>query len=372
MAGLYANYANTVELRLIGGRGDTTAQGTLTIQTGDLPPNMPTAITAAPFNQARVTPGLVLVSNFSTRDTDSPYTPFFMDVYGDIRWVLDYRSSDQLKTFGYDDGISRLRNGHFFFGDQATSRIYEVDLMGQVLRSWGLNGYTFHHEVREKPNGNFLVTVNKPGSTFKTGGATIEDYVIEIDRATGRTLTEWDLKQSLDETRTAWQHDFGDSDWFHGNAVVYDSTDNTIIVSGRHQGVVKLDNNNRVKWILGSHRGWTVNRRGEPLSKFLLQPLDANGRAIADSAVADGAKNSPDFEWSWYQHNPSFPTRRQFDAVRQRRHPQLRPGSAKIQSRRGVQDRPGTHDGTAGLGVRKRAGGRYVFAHCQQCAVSTG
>lgn len=306
--GLYANYTNTVDVRVLSDGGDTLAKSTLTIQTGDLPPNMPQSITAAPFDENKVAPGLILVSNFSTYGTGAPSTPYFMDAYGDIRWVLDYRSHDQLKTLSFDNGIERLRNGNFFFGDINTSRIYEVDLLGKVIDSWNLSGYVFHHNVIEKPNGNFLLTASKPGSMGLNGVAMVEDYVIEIDRTEGGLVNEWDLKQSLDERRTILAQSplVNADDWFHGNSVAYDSTDNTIIVSGRHQGVVKLDYENRVKWILGAHRGWTVNRRGEDLRKFLLSPVDASGVIIADTAVSDGSKITSDFEWNWYQHSTIF------------------------------------------------------------------
>jgi len=304
--GLYPNYANSVDVRLVSDGGDTLAQTTLAIQTGELPPNMPVAIAAQPFSEAQVAGGLILVSNFSTRGTGSPDLPFFMDAYGDIRWILDYRDHPTLKNLDYDDGIERLRNGNFFFGDITTAAIYEVDLLGQVLHSWPLPGYSFHHNVIEKPGGNFIVTTSKPGSTKADGSSTIEDYVIELDRNNGRLLNEWDLKQSLDENRTALAHTFGAEDWFHGNSILYDSTDNSIIVSGRHQGVVKLDYNNRVKWILGAHRGWGQNRRGEDLNSFLLTPLNAGGKVITDAAVVDGSQVASDFEWNWYQHSPIF------------------------------------------------------------------
>ena len=302
--GLYANYSNTVDIRLIGTTGDTLAKSTLTIQTGDLPPNLFTSITVKPFDEAKLAPGLVLVSSLSS----SPSAPYFMDAYGDVRWVLDYRSNQELQSLNYDDGIARLRNGNFFFGYQNPTvvALYEVNLFGQVVNKWTMPGYLFHHNVTEKPDGNFLLTATKSGSTNVNGVATVEDYILEIDRQTGKVLTEWDLKQSLDEQRAAQTRAVTASDWFHANSVVYDSTDNTIVVSGRHQGVVKLDYQNKVKWILAAHRGWGTNRRGENLNQFLLNPVDASGQLITDADVIDGSKITSDFEWNWYQHSNIF------------------------------------------------------------------
>ena len=332
LIGLYANYTNAVDIRVVNASGDTLAKSTMAIQAPTLSSDiaLPTSIIAAPFNEADVAPGLLLVSSFSNIGTGKPSTPYFLDAYGDIRWVLDYRTHPQLNALSYDDGISRLRNGNFFFSTTTTSTIYEVDLLGNVINNWDVatKGYIFHHEVSEKPNGNFLLTATKPGSTYRNGSPTIEDYVVEIDRENGNLLTVWDLKESLDETRYAVTDEGaqGPTDWFHGNAVIHDSTDNTIVVSGRSQGVVKLDYTNRVKWILAAHKGWTTNRRGENLTQFLLQPLDITGNPISSTAVSDGAAVTSDFEWNWYQHNPSYMpngdllmfdngSRREFDAT---------------------------------------------------------
>jgi arylsulfate sulfotransferase len=206
-----------------------------------------------------------------------------------------------LNTLFYDCGISRLQNGDFYFADQPSNTIYEVDILGKVINVWSLGDYTFHHNVTEKPNGNFLVTANKVGSTHLDGSPTTEDYVIEIDRASGNVINTWDLKESLDEYRKTLNTD--PVDWIHANAVIYDPSDNTIIVSGRVQGVVKLTSDNHVKWILGPHRGWGKNRRGEDLNQFLLTPVDAADKPITDTAYLNGSKNHPDFEWNWFQHS---------------------------------------------------------------------
>ncbi|MEP6465083.1 MAG: aryl-sulfate sulfotransferase [Parafilimonas sp.] len=220
--------------------------------------------------------------------------------HGDIRWLLDYSTNDTLKNLYYDCGLERLRNGNYFFGDQNSGAIYEVDILGNIINRWSLNNYIFHHQVLEKPDGNFLVTVTDPTSTHTDGSPTVEDNVIEINRQTGAIVNRWDLKESLDENRQALTTDT--KDWIHENALIYDSSDNTIIVSGRTQGVVKLTYDNHIKWILGPHKGWGTNRRGEDLNQFLLTPLDALGAPITDPEVLNGDEQAPDFDWNWYQH----------------------------------------------------------------------
>jgi arylsulfate sulfotransferase len=297
LIGLYANFLNTIDVAVLDNNNDTLAKTTINIQTGNLPPNMPLSIIVDSVNYDNLESGINLVSNFSSIN---PYIPLMIDNYGKIRWLLDYSTNDTLKTMYYNCGIARLRNGNLFFGNVDNSTIYEVDLLGNIINRWSTKSYIFHHNVIEKPDGNFLITVSKPGSKHTDGTNTIEDYIIELNRKTGNIVNTWDLKESLDEYRQAINPD--SRDWIHVNALIYDSVDNTIIVSGRYQGVIKLSYDNHVLWILGPHKGWGTNRRGEDLNQFLLTPLDANGNPVTDSEVVNGNKNLPDFEWNWGQH----------------------------------------------------------------------
>jgi len=297
--GLYPSYNNQVEVYLLNDKAKEVAMTTMHIQTGDLPAGMPIYLNVDNADYANMEPGLNLVSNFSA---SNPYIPYIVDGYGKIRWYLDFANFPVLNKLTYDCGVSRLKNGNFYFADVTSGQIYEVDVLGKIIHTWSFPGYDFHHDVTEMPNGNFLMTANKHGSTNSQGTPTIEDYVLEIDRNTNKILTEWDLKQSLDAYRRTLSNDA--QDWMHGNAVIYDPNDQTIIVSGRVQGVVKLTFDNRVKWILAPHKGWGLNGRNEDLNKFLLTPLDGSGNKITDTTLLAGYVNAEGFEWTWYQHSP--------------------------------------------------------------------
>jgi len=298
--GLYANYANTVDLWCILPNDSVAARGTVTITTPALPANMPTKIVTTTLDTGNVAEGWNLVSNWSCSD---PQIPYFVDDYGDIRWLLNYTGTSALSGLSYDCGLERLRNGDYFFGDLTSQKIYEVGITGTIVNTWPLpSGYLFHHNVIEKPDGNFIMTVSKTGSTNANGVGTIEDHVIEVNRTTGALVNDWDLNVSLNDTRTVLSTDA--QDWFHGNGVVYDSSDNTIILSGRVQGVVKLTYANQVEWILGPHRGWGKSGNGVNLNTLLLTPLDSTGSPITDTSVVEGWTNDSSFEWNWYQHSP--------------------------------------------------------------------
>jgi len=238
--------------------------------------------------------GLTLVSYFGHFGNSIPQKVFAFDQYGDIRWYLDYREHPVLQGLFYDVGVEQLRNGNFYFGDGNTDRIFEITPFGLIVNAWDLPGYDQHHIVFEKPNGNFLVTVSKKGLV------TVEDHIVEVDRQSNSIINEWDLRASLNPDRQTMINNR--SDWIHVNSVAYDESDNTIIISGRTQGVVKLTEENEVVWILGNHSGWDWSSEGKDVTAKLLTPLDAMGQTIADPAVLAGTQKHPEFDWNWYQH----------------------------------------------------------------------
>ena len=299
--GLYSDFPNVVTIRFLDSAGSVLADTTQTITTGPLLSDLPN-VTIDAIVPSNVKPGMNLVSYFGHNGNFNPQRPFIFDRFGDIRWYLDFSSHPSLSGLFYDNGVERLANGNLYFGDRSTGRIVEMDMLGRTITSWVFPGYDFHHNVIEKPNGNFVLTVDKQGAS------TVEDYIIEIDRSSGAIVREWNLNQSLDYSRRSWPTSFANLnvDWFHGNGLSYDPGDNTIIVSGRTQGTVKLTSLNEVVWILAPHRGWAAAGDGTDLTTKLLQPVNAVGQVIPDAGVLEGTSNHPDFEWAWYQHAPKL------------------------------------------------------------------
>jgi len=298
IVGLYPNFENTVEIFSLDNLGRINAKSTIKIKTQSLPDYLTQNIKVDVAISNEMEPGMTLIGDLSKMNS-RPQVPYIVDNYGEIRWVLDFTNHIDLNNLFFTN-ISKLKNGNFYFADESSSKIYEVGILGNIINTWDFKGYTFHHEVLEKPDGNFLVLVSKDGAR------TVEDIILEIDRKDGKIIKIWDLKESLDEFRSSLPHGLGEEDWLHSNAILYDQRDNTIIVSGRHQGVIKLTYANKVKWILSPHRGWGKNKNGVDLSKYLLTPLNIKGERIEDVNVLDGELNHPDFEWNWYQHSPVF------------------------------------------------------------------
>ena len=298
--GLYPGTNNLVKITYLTEDGFIIDSKEYTFVTGHLSDDMPTVVIDH-RNSSQMTEGWTFVSyfGFAQGGSSSPQRPFMFDMYGDIRWYLDFTGHPILGGLFYDDGMERLENGNLYFGDGNTNKIYEINMLGEILNTWDMQGYGFHHQVLEKPDGNFLVTVNKLSES------TIEDFVIEIDRELNTIVNEWDLRESLQYDRQALTTN--DVDWFHANAIEYSESDDCIIVSGRTQGVVKLTSTNEIVWIMGPHRGWGTAGDGTDLTNYLLQPVFGNNNTpITDPNVLEGSANHAAFEWNWYQHAPQL------------------------------------------------------------------
>lgn len=300
--GLYGNFENTVEVSFLDNNGNERIKKSLSVSTDPLPAKLP-LIEVDAANREEMDGGLTLVSY---RGLGVPFMPFIMDSFGDIRWFLDFEKHPVLNRVSYECGIEPLNNGNLYFGDGSNHAVFEIDFHGTVLNSWNFEGFTFHHNVIEKPNGNFLVAASKKISQHLNGKTTINDYIIEIDRESGQIIKEWDLKQCLDENRTVWMNNLGNStvNWLHNNGLYYDENDDSIVITARFQGAMKISSDNRLKWILAPHLEWGQDRNGVDLNSKLLKPLDQNGDLILDIDVLEGRTNHPDFEWAWYPHSP--------------------------------------------------------------------
>ena len=298
IVGLYPDYENELAFTFFDTSGQVLETESIPVQTARAINDMPGITIDQPSNTSELQ--LNLVNYFGFNRNFRPQRPFIFDQFGDIRWYLDFSLHPILFDLFYDNGMTPLQNGNLLFGDGRTQSIYEVDFLGRIINSWDLQGNGFHHHVIEKPDGNLLVTINDATKP------TVEDVIIEIDRSSGQFTTVWDLNESLDNSRRAWPTDLADLnvDWFHANSIEYSAQDDEIIVSGRTQGIVKLNKENEVSYILAPHREWGTAGNGADLSQFLLTPLDAQGQEITDPDVLDGRVNHPDFEWSWYQHSP--------------------------------------------------------------------
>lgn len=258
---------------------------------------------------------------------------YIVDSQGEFRWrwnpdvVYDGRGIDVAKR-GYTMGFHPTKSGTYTFVHG--QRWYEMNFMGKIVGEYDLpRGYIdMSHASWEMPNGHILLRAAKANYLRPDGQKvhTVRDHILEVDRS-GNLIDVWDLNKILDNTRddliknldlgavcmnvdvtAAGQKvanepeaPFGDApgvgagrNWAHVNSVAYDPSDDSIIISARHQGVVKIGRDKEVKWILAPHTGW---KNG--LEKKLLTPVDKNSKPIKCTPMGECEGN---FDFTYTQH----------------------------------------------------------------------
>lgn len=198
--------------------------------------------------------------------------PFAYDCNGDCRWYLN-------DIFNFD--CKRLANGHLLIGSCRKQFLYysngvmEINMAGKIFREYEIPGL-YHHDQWELPNGNLLIC--SEDQDF----ATIEDTVVEVDRATGAIVNEWDLKDYLPPYPVAASGTADAKDWAHINAVSYLPATDSLTISCRHiDAVVNIGyTSKQLNWIIGDPEGWPQDM----VEKYFFTP------------VGEG------FEWQYEQH----------------------------------------------------------------------
>ena len=260
-----------------------------------------------------------------------------IDAAGDVRWYMLPEPIYDMETIyhgGIMMGFKQGDDGLLTWG--YGQRYVKYDIMGREIFNRRLPiGYAdFSHAMDPAQNGHYFLRVSS--SDLKRGDGknvhTVRDVILEVDED-GRAVDEFRLFDILDPYRdvvikamdqgavclnidfdkmghTMSQAEldamdknetFGDvpgvgagRNWAHVNSVDYDPTDDSIIISSRHQSaLIKIGRDKEVKWILGSHEGWK-----DAYKDKLLTPVDKDGKPIA----CDGSKCEGGFDWTWTQH----------------------------------------------------------------------
>lgn len=300
--------------------GNRSSSDPLSYETPPLPVELPrTRVTVR--EPERMEPGVNLF-NVKWWDEDKREKDLglivIMDDRGDIIWY--YRNDDDAI-----DDFRRLSNGNILYSNSPAGdlwRLVEINMLGDIVQRWHATGRhpetiegstpvdvdSFHHEVIELPNGNFLALTSElrvmddyPSSDTDPDAApapasVVGDVIVEFARD-GTVIRRVKLLDVLDPHRIGYGSLGGGyysdlyvdadpplRDWEHGNAVAYNPADDSFIVSLRHQDVlakISLATGDLI-WLLGTPANWK-----EPWSSKLLQPVG-------------------EVEWSYHQHGVSF------------------------------------------------------------------
>lgn len=195
--------------------------------------------------------------------------PVGYDINGHVRWYLN-------KELSW--GPDQLENGNFIFGNRDlvdpyySAELLEMDYLGKIYGRYNIP-YGYHHDVTELQNGNLIVATNDFNGT-------VEDIIIEIDRATGEIVKSIDMDDylnMLNGTSEMWTL----IDWFHLNSLYYDKFSDSLIISGKNQDIVlSIDYDTlQLNWIIGD----PVNFDEKIVEKYFFTPI------------------GEDFEWQYAQ-----------------------------------------------------------------------
>ena len=273
IVGLYANYENTVEIKVTY-KDKTVETKTLTLKTDALPEYLDE-------NDIKVTKKdtakMDLGNNKLTVINRTTKQPYAVDSDGKIRW---YSTNWSQHT------IEQLKNGHLLIqtklNNSATDYNYlvEQDYLGRVYKEYEFNasagnkeaaGYpatVIHHDVTELPNGDLVATVNDGQKRY------VEDTIAIISHKTGKVIKVIDFKRILPaQMYLSYKEktDSGQYDWLHINAVDYDKSDGGLLISARNQDLIMKINleTNKINWIYCSKQktSWSLKYRNKLLTK---------------------------------------------------------------------------------------------------------
>lgn len=259
--GLYPGTNNKVILKITNKAGDT-KETEVTIATDDLPDDF-LETTLVDAHQKGMEDGLTYIVPTSG-------TLYGVDANADVRW---YSTLKNRLVF------TRLENDHFLQmtreGDKGQyDELLEVDMLGKVYNAYTIDiegtdekdEALIHHDVIEMPNGNLLATTHEPDSDY------VEDHMHEIDRETGETTQEINLREIMpDEAYKEYDGKNADiNDWIHQNAIWFDDEDKSILISGRSQDIILNVSypDGEIQWILGADEDWP-----EEYEDYLLEPI---------------------------------------------------------------------------------------------------
>ena len=260
-----------------------------------------------------------------------------IDTKGEVRWYMyvdPIYDPENIYKAGIMMGFHQTADGMLTFG--YGQRYAKYDLLGREVFNRRLPaGYAdFSHAMDPAQNGHYFLRVSSADYRRPDGKRvhTVRDVILEVDKD-GNAVDEFRLFEILDpyrdnvikamdqgavclnidatkegKTLSAEElvamdknNNFGDiagvgagRNWAHVNSVDYDPSDDSIIISSRHQSaLVKIGRDKKVKWIVASHEGWKKTYQDK-----LLTPVDAKGNPIK----CEGSKCEQGFDWTWTQH----------------------------------------------------------------------
>ncbi len=218
--------------------------------------------------------------------------------------------------FSFDgNGMIGYWFNHEVILESRTAGLFRYTPIGKFLKHYSFpKGFvSFSHGLGQKPNKNFLVIGSFADSYIMTNGEkqqTHRDHMIEIDYQTGEVVNTIDFAELVNPHRSVivpeGHEDYGLNDWCHINGIDYDATDNSIVISCRHAGMIKVNEKTKeLIWMVTPRKGFEKSGRmgdGKDIHHKVLTAVNAKGKPYKAS-VQRGEQRVPDFKWPTKNHN---------------------------------------------------------------------
>jgi arylsulfate sulfotransferase len=266
-------------------RDQVTASGPVEFITAPLPSNFP---------------GIVLLQGRPDR-MEPGYTLFRVGVHNELYWyVVIVDSAGEVIWYNVGPStadVRRLDNGDLFMPWR--TNFVQMNLLGQVVNSWVVptslpinlhdgvptdHGTILYLSNASRSLTNYPTSMTNPNATRTTANVGYEK-VVEISATNAAVLHTWSPVNALDPWRTSYLISYSGGRWDseHCNAVIEDPSDDSLIVSMRHQNaVIKFSRDTgQLRWILGPPENW-----GPAWQPYLLTPV------------------GDPFAWQYAQHAP--------------------------------------------------------------------
>ncbi len=224
------------------------------------------------------------------------------DENGHLR--LDFKNGE-MTYYMQGELISESRN----FG------LKRYSLSGELLQEYAYpkDFTSFTHGMARKPNGNFLVLGSFLNTVAEFEGqkqSTQRDHIIEIDMQKGDVVKVWDLAKVMNPDRSviirSATQNYGLNNWCHLNGISYDRDDTSLVLSCRHNGMIKIDDETGdLVWVFGPNQGFEKSGRdgkGPAIADKVLTAVDAQGSPYSEK-FQKGNEASADFKWPTKTHD---------------------------------------------------------------------
>jgi arylsulfate sulfotransferase len=301
--GLRPDRAHKVAVTIRDEKGRETTLDTLEIETPSLPDDFPPLKLVHNGSDAKE-PGVTMfvVFRWTSPDEDDPSWGYAIavDDSGEVVWYLKWDS--------FMSEARRMFNGNILFSGHDDGRLYEVDMLGNVIREWHTAGVVhdevpegsmavdtdvFHHDVMQLTSGNFLglglevidfedFPADYPPATKTAPAQVAGDVIIEF-APDGSTVHKYSVTEILDPYRLgsgAFNRGFYERlykdlydpipyDITHSNAIYYIEEEDAVIVSSPHHNIIYkvAMSNGELLWMFGDPIGWK-----EPWAGKMLAP----------------------------------------------------------------------------------------------------